>query len=50
MNNILEGISSRITEAEERISDLDNRMVEISAIEQNNEKRMKRNEDSFRAL
>ena len=42
MKNTLEGINSRITEAEERISDLEDRMVEIIAIEQNEEKRMKR--------
>ena len=34
MNNTLEGISSRITEAKERISDLEYRMVEITAAEQ----------------
>ena len=50
MNNILEGINSRITEAEEQINDLENRMVEITATEQNIEKRMKRNEDSLRDL
>ena len=33
MNNTLEGINSRITEAEEWISDLEDRMVEITAIE-----------------
>jgi len=38
MNNTLEGINSRITEAEEWISDLDDRMVEITATEQNTEK------------
>ena len=32
MNNTLEGIQSRITEAEERINDLEDRMVEITAI------------------
>ena len=47
MNNILEGIHSRITEAEERINDLEGRMVEITASEQNIEKRMKRNEHSL---
>ena len=48
MNNTLEDINSRITEAEEWInSDLENRMVEITATEQNIEKRMKRNEDSL---
>ena len=50
MNNTLEGIKSRITEAEELISDLENRMMEIIAAKQNIEKRMKRNEDSLRDL
>ena len=57
MNNIineikysLEGINSRITEAEERISDLEDKMVEIITAEQNKEKRMKRIEDSLRDL
>ena len=50
MKNTLEGISSRITEAEERISDLEDRMVEFTAVEQNIEKRMKKNEDSLRDL
>ena len=44
MNNTLEGIQSRITEAEERINDLEDRMLEITATEQNTERRMKRNE------
>ena len=35
MNNTLERINSRITEAEERINDLEDRMVEITATEQN---------------
>ena len=50
MKNTLEGINSRITEAEERISDLEDRTVEFTAVEQNKEKRMKRNEDSLRDL
>ena len=37
--NTLEGINSRITEAEQ-ISDPEDRMVEITAAEQNTEKRM----------
>ena len=49
MNNTLEGINSR-TEAEEQISDLKDRMVEINTAKQNTEKRMKRNEDSLRDL
>ena len=36
--NALEGISSRITEAEEQISDLEDRMVQITATKQNAEK------------
>ena len=47
---ILEGINSRITEAEEWINDLEDWMVEITTTEQNIEKRMKRNEDSLRDL
>ena len=50
MKNTLEGINSRVNEAEERISDLEDRMVEITAMEQNREKRIKRNEDSLRDL
>ena len=50
MKNTLEGISNRITEAEEWISDLEDRMVEFTAMEQNKEKRMKRNEDHLRDL
>ena len=38
MNNILDEISSRITEAGEWINDLEDRMVEITATEQNMEK------------
>ena len=48
MKNALEGINSRIMEAEEQISDLEDRMVECTASEQNKEKRMKKNEDSLR--
>ena len=46
----LEGISSRITEAEERISDLEDKIVEITTAEKNKEKRMKRIEDRLRDL
>ena len=31
MNDTLEGINSRITEAEDQINDMENRMVEITA-------------------
>ena len=50
IKNTLEGINSRKTEAEERISDLEDRMVEFTAAEQNKEKRMKGNEVSLRDL
>ena len=50
MNNTLEEIHSRIIDAEAWINDLEDRMVEITATEQNIEKRMKRNEDSLRDL
>ena len=50
MNNTPEGINSGVSEAEEQINDLEHRMVEITATEQNIEKRMKRNEDSLREL
>ena len=42
MNNTLEGINSRISEAEEWINDLEERMVEITATEWNIEKRMEK--------
>ena len=41
MNNTLEDINSRITEAEEQINDLEDTMVKITATEQNIEKRIK---------
>ena len=44
----LEGINSRISEAEERISELEDKMVEIISEGQNKVKRMKRTEDSLR--
>ena len=50
IKNTLEGINSRITEAEERISDLEYKRVETTTSKQNKEKRMKRMEDSLRNL
>ena len=41
MNNTQEGINSRITEGEEWINDLDDKIVAITATEQNIERRMK---------
>ena len=49
MKNTLEGINNRIMEAE-RISELEDKMVEITAEEQSKEKRMKRIEDNLRDL
>ena len=49
LKTTLEGINSRITETEEWISDLEDRMVEISTVEQKKEKRKKeKNEDNLR--
>ena len=50
IKNTFEGINSRISEAEEWISELENKMVAITAEKQNKVKRMKRTEDSIRAL
>ena len=48
--NTLEGINSRTSEAEEWISELEDKMVEIISEEKNKVKRMKRTEDSLRDL
>ena len=40
MNNTLEGINSRITEKEKWINDMKDRMMEITATQQNIGKRM----------
>ena len=50
VKNTLEGINSRIFEAEELISELDDKMVGITLEKQNEVKRMKRTEDSLRDL
>ena len=47
IKNTLEGTTGRISEAEEWISELEDRIVEITAKEQNKRKRMKRIEDSL---
>ena len=46
----VEGINSRISEAEEWTSELEDKMVEITYEEKNKVKRMKRTEDSLRDL
>ena len=43
IKNSLEGVNSRITEAEEWISDLEDKIVEITATDQNKEKRNEKN-------
>ena len=50
IKNTLEGINIKISEAEERISELEDKMVEITSEEQNKVKRMKRIKDSLRDL
>ena len=47
---LYKGINSRISEAEEQISELEDKMVEMTSEEQNKVKRMKRTEDSLRDL
>ena len=48
--HFLEGINSRISEAEERINELEDKMVEITSEEQHKVKRMKRTENHLRNL
>ena len=50
IKNTLEGINSRISEAEEWIREQEDKMLEITSEEQNKIKRMKRTEDSLRDL
>ena len=45
-----ERINGRISETEERINELEDKMVEITSEEQNTVKRIKRTEDSLRVL
>ena len=48
IKNTLEGINSRISEALERVCELEDEMVEINSEELNKVKRIKRTEDSLR--
>ena len=43
IKNSLEGVNSRITEAEEQRSDLEDKIVEITTVEQNKEKKNEKN-------
>ena len=50
IKNSLEGIKSRIMEAGEWITDLEDKIVEIITTAQNKEKRIKRPEDSLKDI
>ena len=50
IKNILEGINSRMSEAEEWISELEDKMVKITSEEQKKVERMKRTEDCLKDL
>ena len=50
LKNTMKGTNSRITEAEDRISEEEEWMVEINETERKKEKRIKRNEDNLRNL
>ena len=50
ISKTLEGTNSRIMKAEYRISEVEDRMVEINESERKKEKRIKRNEDNLRDL
>ena len=50
IKSTLEGPKSRIMETEGRISEVEDKMVEINEAERKKEKRIKRNEDSLRDL
>ena len=48
IKNTLDAVNSRISKAEERISELEDKTVEMTSEEQNKVRRMKRTEDSLR--
>ena len=48
IQSTLEGTKSRIIEAEDRKSEVEDRMVEINEVERKREKRIKRNKDNLR--
>ena len=47
---MLKGTNNRITEAENRVNKVEDRMVVINKAERKKEKRIKRNEDNFSDL
>ena len=50
IKNSLEAANIRIQEAEERVSKVEEGLVEITDVEKKREKRLKRTEDSLREL
>ena len=50
IKSTLEGTNSRITKAEDTMSEVEGRIVEINVAARKREKRIKRNEDNFRDL
>ena len=50
ISKTLEGTNSRIMEAEHRISEVEDRMVEINESERKKQKLIKRKEDNLRDL
>ena len=50
IKSTLEGNISRLIKAEDRISDMENRMVEINEAERKKEKKKRRNKDTFTDL
>ena len=50
MKNTLQGVNSRLNEADEQISDLEDNVMKVTAIKQRKAKTMKRNEDSLKNL
>ena len=50
IKSTLEGTNSRITEAEDRIGEVEARIVKINEAERKKEKRIKRNENHLRDL
>ena len=50
IKTMLKGTNNRITEAENRVSKVEDRMVVINKAERKKEKRIKRNEDNLSDL
>ena len=48
VKNTLEGTNSRIAVAEDKIHEVEDRMIEINESERKKQKRIKRNEDNLR--